>query len=114
MTELETLQTEVSALENQLSDLENQIKEKKHSLTELKYSQQPIFAQRLRKARLNAELTQEQLAEKLSIAQITLTQYERAVIEPSFQNLTKIADSLNVSLDWLCGRTEKIKIEGTC
>ncbi|MBR6013351.1 MAG: hypothetical protein IK062_06175 [Selenomonadaceae bacterium] len=63
MSELKELQTEISTLNNRLSNLKKQVKEKKHDMVLRKYSQQPIFAQRLRKARLTAGLTQVKLAE---------------------------------------------------
>ena len=63
MSELKELQTEISTLNNRLSNLKKQVKEKKHDMVLCKYSQQPIFAQRLRKARLTAGLTQVKLAE---------------------------------------------------
>ena len=61
------------------------------------------FSEHLKKARTKKGYTQQQLADKLGIARITLTQYERAVNEPNFSMLVKIAKLLNVSLDWLTG-----------
>ena len=108
MKESEVLKSDVSDLEKQISNLKNQIKEKKHAMLEHKHSQQPIFAQRLRKARLNAGLTQTKLAEKAGLTQGAITSYEIARREPSIKGLVQLADTLNVSLDWLCGRTEKL------
>lgn len=110
MSELEALQSEISNLENQIFNLKNQVKEKKHAIIEHKHSQQPIFAQRLRKARLNAGLTQTKLAEKAGTTQGAITSYEIARREPPIKTLVQLADTLNVSLDWLCGRTEKMTI----
>lgn len=104
MTEIEKLQSEISALKSQ-------IEEKKHALIECKYSRRPIFSQRLRKARLKAELTQDQLADGLGMAMMTVSQYETSKREPNVSTLIKIADYLDISLDWLCGRTEKMELE---
>ena len=93
MTELEKLQLENAEPKHQLEEFEKP---------------KSIFANRLKQARKSAELTQLQLAERLGVARITLTQYERAVNEPNFSMLVKIAKLLNVSLDWLCGRTDKM------
>ena len=65
------------------------------------------FSERLKRARIDKGYTQQQLAEKLGIARITLTQYERTVNEPNFSMLVRIAKILNVSLDWLSGLSEK-------
>lgn len=67
------------------------------------------FADRLKQARKEKSYTQEQLAEKLGVARITLTQYERAVNEPNFSMLVKIAKILDVSLDWLAGLSDNKK-----
>lgn len=95
---------------NELEELRQENAELKKRL-EVYEKEKPIFARRLKQARNEKGYTQEQLAKKLGIARITLTQYERAINEPLFQTLIKIADSLEISLDWLCGRTEKIKVE---
>ena len=73
MNELEELQTEISTLENQIEEKKKAIAEKKQAILEFKYSQQPIFAQRLRKARLNAGLTQVKLATNAGTTQGAIT-----------------------------------------
>jgi len=108
MNELEKLQAEIPALENQISNFKNQVKKRKQTIIELKYPQRPIFAQRLRQARKEKKMTQAELAEKIGMTQGGYTSYEIARREPSIKGLVNLADALNVSLDWLCGRTEKI------
>lgn len=93
MIELEKLQQENTELKQRLEKFERE---------------KPIFASRLKKVRSEKGYTQQQLADKLGIARITLTQYERAVNEPKLSMIVKISTLLNVSLDWLCGRTEKM------
>lgn len=85
MNEIKKLQAEIPALENQIFDLKSQIKEKKRAIIEHRHSQQPIFSQRLRKARLNAGLTQVKLAEKAETSQGAIASYEIARREPSIK-----------------------------
>lgn len=62
------------------------------------------FASRLRKSRLNAELTQRQLAKRAGIGVTTLQAYERGIVGPSAHALCCLADALGVSMDYLYGR----------
>ncbi|KXT83509.1 transcriptional regulator, Cro/CI family [Streptococcus oralis] len=63
-----------------------------------------IFPQRLKELRLKKGLTQTELGEKVGVKQSTFTNWENGKREPSFENLIKLADLLDVSLDWLFGR----------
>lgn len=54
------------------------------------------IGQSIKNARLNAGLTQKQLAEKSGIATITLQQYERDVREPKLDTIAKIARALGL------------------
>lgn len=61
---------------------------------------------RIRRARESQGLRQEDLADKTGIMQKTISNYENGVSYPNSVNLTKISDVLEVSADWLLGRTE--------
>lgn len=63
-----------------------------------------IFPQRLKELRLKKGLTQTELGEKVGVKQNTFTNWENGKREPNFENLVKLADLLDVSLDWLFGR----------
>lgn len=63
-----------------------------------------IFSKRLKKLRKNKGLKQQELAEILGIKRNTYSDWENGKTEPSFENLIKLADLLEVSLDWLFGR----------
>lgn len=63
-----------------------------------------IFSKRLKKLRKNKGLKQQELAEILGIKRNTYSDWENGKTEPSFENLLKLADLLEVSLDWLFGR----------
>ncbi|WP_247930726.1 helix-turn-helix domain-containing protein [Streptococcus mitis] len=63
-----------------------------------------VFSERLKELRLKKGLTQTELGEKVGVKQSTFTNWEKGKREPSFENLIKLADLLEVSLDWLFGR----------
>ena len=62
------------------------------------------FAKRLRESRAKTGLTQKELAAKVGIAAATLSAYEASGKPPTIETAMKLADILDVSLDWLCGR----------
>lgn len=63
-----------------------------------------IFGTRLREVRKSKKLTQQNLADILNIKRATIAKWETGKNEPSFENLIKLADLFEVSLDWLFGR----------
>lgn len=66
-----------------------------------------LFKERLRIARKEKGLSQAQLADLVKIAQNTVSSYERdGGIVPGVDIAVALADELNVSLDWLTGRTQ--------
>ena len=69
-----------------------------------------IFTERLKELRLKKGLTQTELGEKVGVKQNTFTNWEKGKREPSFENLIKLADLLEVTLDWLFGR-EQMKVK---
>ena len=64
------------------------------------------FSERLKKLRKQAQLTQVDVAEKLGISQPAYASWERGVKKPTQENLVKIAQILNVSVDYLVGNSE--------
>ena len=65
------------------------------------------FAERLKTLRKQVQLTQAQIAEKLDISQQAYASWERGVKKPTQENLVKIAQVLNVSVDYLVGNLEE-------
>ena len=63
-----------------------------------------LFSERLKTLRKEKKLTQKELAEQIGISQKSYSHWETGKNEPSFENLIKLADLLEVSLDWLFGR----------
>lgn len=59
------------------------------------------FYERLKEARVNARLTQEQLAEKIGVAKTTLSGYENGNREPSVATVAKLMQALQVDANHL-------------
>lgn len=64
-----------------------------------------MLSERLRKARKAIGLTQEELAERASTTKGTISNYENNHSTPPNDMLRQLADILDVSTDWLLGRT---------
>ena len=64
----------------------------------------------LKSLRLESNLTQKELAEKLGIGQSTIVGYERGYRETIATNLIKYANFFNVSTDYLLGRTDNPEV----
>ena len=69
------------------------------------------FASRLRFFRERARLTQKELAGKLGVALITVSQYETGAREPNFEKTIAIADFFDIPLDELFGRSTHFEYE---
>jgi len=65
------------------------------------------FSERLKELRKKAHLTQVELASKLGIVQSSYADWERGKKKPTQDNLVKIAQVLNVSVDYLVGNSEE-------
>ena len=63
------------------------------------------FAECLKTLRKQVKLTQGHIAEKLNISQQAYASWERGVKKPTQENLVKIAQVLNVSVDYLVGNS---------
>ncbi len=63
-----------------------------------------VAGQRLRKARQNVGLTQEQLAIKVGVKPSEISQYEKDKRTPRWQVFNKLLDELNVTADEILGR----------
>lgn len=64
------------------------------------------FSERLRELRKKENFTQVEVAEKLGISQPAYASWERGVKKPTQENLVKIAQVLNVSVDYLVGNSD--------
>lgn len=65
------------------------------------------FSECLKDLRKQARLTQVDVAEKLGISQPAYASWERGAKKPTQDNLVKIAQILNVSVDYLVGNSDE-------
>lgn len=59
------------------------------------------FGKRLRRARMSAGYTQEELAQETNTTKSQISRWENNQLEPNIEQLGTIADFLSVSVDWL-------------
>ena len=71
-----------------------------------------MFGKRLRSARISHKLTQQNMADMLSISLNAYQKYEQEERFPPQDTLVRIVDILNISIDWLLGRDEYLKSLG--
>ena len=65
------------------------------------------FARNLKQARLNAKLTQEQLAEKLHVTRQSVSGWELGRTEPDFETAGRLAEIFGTNVSSLLGEDEK-------
>lgn len=66
-----------------------------------------MLAERLKQAREAKGLSQSECARRTGASQAAYSYYEQGLRIPSSTMLIRIADMLDVSLDWLTGRDDK-------
>lgn len=71
-----------------------------------------MFNKRLREMRMKRNFTQQKLADVLGIALRSYQCYETGTRTPNYSLLVLIADTLDVSLDYLLGRDDWMKSHG--
>jgi len=64
------------------------------------------FSLRLKKARELKEMSQGDLAEKSKLQPSAISHFETGKRKPSFDNLRSLADALEITTDYLLGRTD--------
>ncbi len=65
------------------------------------------FSNRLKELRTSMNMTQVQFASLVGTNQVTLSAYETGSTNPSLEVAKEIAQNCNVSIDWLCGLSDK-------
>lgn len=65
-----------------------------------------VFAIRLKEIRKEKGLTQKQLASEIGASERGIQQYELGERKPAYDALITLADYFDVSLDYLCGRSD--------
>ena len=66
-----------------------------------------IFSNRLRQERENLKLMQKEMAQKLNLPANTYNGYETGKRSPALDVAKHIADTLDISVDYLLGRTDQ-------
>ncbi len=69
-----------------------------------------ILRQRIKLARENKNINQAQLAEKAGVTPAAISQIEKGIRTPTIPVLQRITSVLNVSLDYLLGKTDESEI----
>ena len=62
------------------------------------------FSENIKQLRSQLGFTQKQLGDKLGISPSNISDWENGISRPEYENLIKIADIFDVSLDELLGR----------
>lgn len=65
-----------------------------------------IFPERLRAGRELRDLSQGELARRAGLQASAISHFETGTRKPSFDNLKRLADALNVTTDYLLGRVK--------
>ena len=65
-----------------------------------------IFRKNIYELRKLNRFTQREVAQRLGISQPSYIRYENGSAEPTLENLVKIADLYDVSVDFMLGRKE--------
>lgn len=68
------------------------------------------FSEKLQQLRINSNLTQEQLAEKLFVSRVTISKWESGRGYPNIESLKLIAKTFNISIDELLSNEQLISI----
>ena len=55
----------------------------------------------IKEIRLKRVMTQQQLAEKMGVQQQVISRWEQGLVYPEFQNMLKLSEALNSSVDEL-------------
>jgi transcriptional regulator with XRE-family HTH domain len=68
-----------------------------------------VFPDRLRAAREHRDLSQSELAKRTGLQASAISHFENKQRKPSFDNLRRLADALDVTTDYLVGRVNDFK-----
>ena len=69
-----------------------------------------IFAERLRAARELRKMSQSDLADKSDLLPSAISHFETGRRSPSFANLKALSDALDVTTDYLIGRSDSMEL----
>ena len=72
-----------------------------------------MLSSRIREIRMAKKISQVELAKRLGVTKQSVSNWENDNIQPSIEMLSRIADVLTVSTDYLLGREERRYIDVT-
>ena len=72
-----------------------------------------IFSTNLKKLRQEHSLSQKDFGESISVSAMAISSYESGAKSPSIDTVYRIAETYNVSIDWLCGLSPRKQSEIT-
>lgn len=72
-----------------------------------------IASSRIKRARVNKNLSQEQLGTLINVSNATICNYEKGTRKPSIEKLIALSNALEVSLDYLLGQDKNVISEDT-
>lgn len=61
---------------------------------------------RLKHLRLERNVTQKEIALGVGVSPVSIQRFEYGTVRPSLDTLVALADYFDVSLDYLCGRSD--------
>ena len=70
-----------------------------------------LLSKRLKELRLKNNMTQRELGEKVNVTKVSICCYESGTRCPTLDTLTKIGEVLGVSVSYLMGYDEDVKIK---
>lgn len=65
----------------------------------------------LKAARINAGLTQKELADRLGISNTTVNNWENGDTEPTLSQLRKLSELSGIPMDFICVRRQVIQLK---
>ena len=66
---------------------------------------------RIKDLRISKSMTMRELGKAIGVSNATISDWENGKVMPSGENLLNLADLLNVSADYLLGRTDRAALE---
>lgn len=69
-----------------------------------------MISNKIKNERINIQLTQKELADKIGMHEANYRRYELGTRTPTVEILSKIADVFDCSVDYLLGRTDKREV----
>ena len=68
------------------------------------------FGERLKRLRIEHNLTQEQLAQRVGVLKASISSYELGKQYPTINTLIKLCNLFDVSADYLIGRSDSMQL----